>query len=312
MYKKIFSIFILVLCVSQMESFAEDHFFESKLDTHEIEVGKATYLRLRFHGAQDLSKPDLKEPDGLNVRYVGPSRRMILRNGERKESVEHVFQLIALEAGEYAIGPFTVSYEEKEYLAEALELIVNEKAPKEELEFADEPSEAENERKPYVSEKAFLQLELNRRTFYASDQIEVVIKLYVSDVVLDKIEYPTIEHEGFKAGRMQKRPRTREVINDEVYTVLAFSIDLKAEKEGEYMIGPASLNCNMLVPEEKRSGLSFFGTRFFDDIFLRDSFKSYPIKLETFEMPVKILPRSEKKRYELFEGKMAYLSRIFY
>ncbi|MCK5451762.1 MAG: BatD family protein, partial [Candidatus Omnitrophica bacterium] len=84
------------------------------------------------------------------------------------------------------------------------------------------------------------------------------------------------------------------------YSALVFNQSLFAIKEGNYVIGPAQLNCNLMVKKETPNRVSRFSI---DGFFSgRFGYRSYPVALESNEIPVTILPFPSEGKPLGFQG----------
>ena len=298
---------ILLSCFAAGAAAAQPR-VEASLEQSRAAVGEPIYLYISFKGAQDVDRPEIRSVDGLKIKYVGPTSEVSVVNGVVSRSVTYSYLILPLKAGKYELGPYSVGHQGRTYSTNPLILVVSGSAP---APGGSAPAysprgAAEPEPEPYQSDKVFLAMDIGSREMYINEVVPVTIKVYVHDMGLRDIEFPSFSHEGFSVGEFQNPERRSEVLRGVRYEVLVFHQDLFGIKEGDYVLGPARLNCKMVVRRQPagRFRSSLFGITFGDDDFMNSRFgvKTYPIELESNEIPVTILPFPEKGRPEDFQG----------
>ncbi len=272
-----------------------------------MSAGNPVYLYLTFYGGQDVKEPKVPPVEGLQIRYVGPSTKISVINGRASRLITHTYLLISLKSGEYNIGPFFAEYHGQMYKADAVTLTVN-GAPavsSRQGSVVTVPSARDvPQADPYVSDRIFLVMEVDRRKVYINEIVPVTIKVYVNRMALRDIEYPSFSHEGFSAEEFAEPERRQEILRGIRYDMLIFRQNLFGIKEGDYILGPAKLQCKMVVRKESSRRSSIFGASVFDDDFFssRFGYRAYPIEVESDEIPVSILAFPEEGRPEDFQG----------
>jgi hypothetical protein len=311
--KKILLSLLVIGLVFISSSWADDTRFELTLERNSVSVGNPLYLYLTFYGAQKVTKPDVPDIKGLQIQYVGPSTKVQVINGQVSQSITYTYLILPLKKGEYKLGPFTTQFGRMPYKTDEVTLVVNDVPGLGTSGGGTSSSPApapitrgapDQETIPYKDDRVFLTMDIEKTTVYVNEEIPVVIKLYVHNAGLREIEFPTFPHEGFSTGEYNEPIRRSEVRRGLSYEVLMFRMKLYAIKEGEYMLGPATLNCKMVTHKQVRRRSSFFGRSVFDDDFFSKRFGQnvYPITLESNEIPMKILPFPSKGRPADFQG----------
>ncbi|MBD3426492.1 MAG: hypothetical protein GF409_04615 [Candidatus Omnitrophica bacterium] len=307
-------IYILVFWMAaSANSWAEDYSYEAELEKNNVSVGNPIYLYLTFRGSQKVDRPSISKIDGLQVQYVGPSTKIQVINGQVSRSITHTYLLLPLKKGEYTLGPFVANVGGVDYSTGAVTLsardvpgpvtpggggIAPAPSARQSNPAREEPSAA------YQDDRVFLTMDVEKQSVYVNEEIPLVIKLYVSNAGLREIQYPTFPHEGFSTGEYSEPIRRSEVKRGVSYEVLMFRMNLYAIKEGDYVLGPARLNCKMVTQKKTRRRASFFGRSIFDDDFFTSRFgvNTFPIELESNEIPMTILPFPEKGKPTDFQG----------
>ena len=287
---------------------------KASLEMNNVSVGEPLYLYVTFTGAQDIDRPETPLIDGLKVKYVGPAAEMSVVNGVVSQSITFNFLIIPLKPGVYDIGPFQVEHSGQVYRVNAQKLIVSGTPGRpggvSGSSYSSAPGAASlstsqartSQQTPYIGDKIFLKMQLEKTRLYINEEVTLIIKLYVSETGLRDIEYPSYHHEGFSAGEFTKPERLRDTFRGMRYDVLEFRQTLFGIKEGDYVLGPAKLNCKMVVRDGSSRRTSIFGVSVFMDDPIGQGYKTYPIELESDEIPVTILPFPKKDKPSNFQG----------
>lgn len=148
-------------------------------------------------------------------------------------------------------------------------------------------------------------MDVPKNRVYVGEIMPLTIKLLGTGVSIKDIEYPTYQHDGFSAGDFPEPDKGREMFRGMDYNTLVFSQDIAAVNEGDYTLGPAKLNCTMLVRREAPRRSSGFGRSIFDDDFFSSSlrgYQEYPIQLSSEALKITVLPLPIEGRPEDFLG----------
>lgn len=306
---------------------AAERRLEATLEMQRVAVGNPVYLNVVFHGAQDVDRPEIQPVNGLQIKYVGPSTRVSVVNGRVSQSVSHNFLIMPLKEGDYEFGPFRVQYQGDVYVAPPVHLIVEggsayRSAPSSQPR-AQGPSPQSQaasqapmpgggpvppddvQRKAYQSDRVFLTMVVPKRKVYVNEAVPIVIKLYGTGVGLKDIEYPAYGHDGFSTGDFPEPEKGQELYHGVDYNTLIFKQEMFGVKEGQYTLGPAKMNCTMLIRQERARRSSAFGRSIFDDDFFGSvlrTVKEYPIELSSDEIQMTVLPLPEVGKPEGFQG----------
>lgn len=287
---------------------------EASLESTTTEVGEPVYLYLTFSGASNVPEPTIPDVPGLKIKRIGSSTEMSVVQGVVTQSITYTYLVIPGKSGHFDVGPFFVQYGGREYRAIPVPLLVGQGpvsqstprtrvSPQTPATPAPQPQFSSTDKSSYRSDRLFLTMDIEKRIIYINEMVPVTIKLYVEGMGLKDIEYPAYSHEGFSAGEFTKPERKREALRGMRYDVLEFRQDLFGIKEGDYVLGPATLSCKMLTRKQssgRRS--SIFGVSVFIDDPFSTGFQSYPVELESNEIPVTILPFPSKGKPRNFKG----------
>ena len=298
-------------------SLADNERLEAELERNRVTVGNPVYLNIVFHGSQNVARPDMPEVDGLRIKYVGPATQVFVNNRQVSQAITHSYLVIPLKDGDFKIGPFFVEYRGETFSAAAVILSVNDGSSVYGIGQAASSGQAPSpvpsgqqsqdvaERKPYSGDKIILVASVPRREVYINEVVKLSVKLYVDNMGLQEIEYPAFPLAGFSADKWGEPEKTQERYMDSSYNVLVFEREIFGIKEGEYVLGPASLGCKAVVPRTTRRRSSMFGRSIFDDDFFSNMFtrnEVYPVELESEVIRIKVLPFPEVGKPSDFQG----------
>jgi len=312
--KKFILISILNLAFYAIPCFASDIQFEATVDRNRIALGEALRLNLSFYGTQDISAPSIDKIDGFDVRYAGPSTMVSILNGVVTSSVTHGYTLVPLKTGTFTIGPFSVEIQGKTLKSRPITVEVvstgSAAQPSAPSGRALEGVDSSNISQDELKDRIFLILSVGKRKAYLNEIIPLTVKLYVNRLGVRDIQFPVIETNDFSIEKFGQPRQYREELGGVLYDVIEFSADMFAIKPGEFTVGPAKLNCNLVVQRQARarrhSSLDddFFSGFFNDDIFndFFGRYETYPLELKSTELPITVMPLPQEGRPECFDG----------
>jgi len=290
---------------------AGDVQFEVTVDRNKIALGEALQLNLSFHGTQNVPAPTIGTIDGFDARYLGPSTMVSIVNGVVTSSITHVYTLVSLKTGTFTIGPFSVDVHGKTLTSRPITIEVASspsggQLPRQRTQA--EPSAATISAEE-LKDRIFLILSVGKRKAYLNEIVPLTVKLYVNRLGLRDIQFPVIETNDFSIEKFGQPKQYREELGGVLYDVIEFTTDMFAIKPGEFALGPAKLNCNLVVrrqTQRRRSPFDddFFSGFFHDDIFddFFGRYEAYPLELTSTELPVTVLPLPREGKPDGFDG----------
>lgn len=142
-------------------------------------AGQTGTYKLIVHGTQTRPQGNFNAPEGLTLRQLGPSRQVIMRNGDVSVTVEYVFSVRASEPGEYTIPVYSVSIGSKTYTV-----------PSKTLTVTDAPTNDPATRTD--GEGLWLDFDVPPGNLYVGQAIPISIHLYASARYGDRREPPTL------------------------------------------------------------------------------------------------------------------------
>ena len=308
MKNKIFKNFIFLIIVLLFEFWvfnsicaASDIIFEASVDKNKISFGRSFKLSLIFHNTQDAPKPELPQIKNVRVRYAGPSALMSIVNGKTTKSITYNYMITPLKSGILSLGPFSVSYEGKNYTSGQVTVEVVRGPVAEKKQAPQTPGKIKME----LENRIFVVMEIEKEKLYLNEVVPLTIKLYVNRLSLREIQYPQFEHEGFSVGEFEKPRQYTQGLNGIPYDVVEFKTYIFAIKPGELTLGPSELECNLIISKQRATRRSsifddFFGGDAFDDFF--GKYETYPLGLESKEIFVTVVPLPKEGQPENFSG----------
>ena len=300
---------LLLLVVLDGAVLASDIQFEATVDRKTVSLGESLQLSLSFHGVQNVSPPDLGEIDGFQVQYLGPSTRMSIVNGKVSTSITHIYTLIPLKTGSFEVGPFSVVLNGKTFTSQALRIQVLSGAapPKRGTQGPGVSQKAIREEQ--LKDRIFLRIEPGKLQPYVNESVPLSIKLYINRLAVRDIQYPKFEHEGFSIKEFGQPKQYRQAIGGIVYNVIEFNTSMFAVRPGELTLGPAKIDCNLVVrKKQSRRRTPFdddffgniFGKNVFDDFFGR--YKTYPFQATSPALTVHVQSLPDEGKPANFKG----------
>src|SRR5262245_66530271 len=106
------SVLVLVALAAALPARAEVS-VRARLDRPRVTVGEAADLSIEVQGTQNTAAPTVPAPDGLILRYAGPSTQISIINGQMSAAVTHHFSVTPQRPGTFTIGPLSVRSEER-------------------------------------------------------------------------------------------------------------------------------------------------------------------------------------------------------
>jgi BatD DUF11 like domain len=281
--------------------FAKDINFEATVDRNKVGLGQPLQLNLTFDGTQNMPALELPAIEGFQARYLGPSTRMSIINGQASSSITHIYTLLPTKVGTFKIGPFKFEHNGDTYNSNPISLEVAEKATQPEDQST---QEGQLETKD-LSDRIFLIMQVKKNKVYLNEVMPVTIKLCVNRLGVRDIQYPQFSHDGFSVGEFEKPRQYQDVIGGVNYDIIEFDANIFGLRPGEFRLGPANLQCNLIVKKQNRRQASssfedFFDSDVFDNFF--GGYQTYPLSLKSADFPITVLALPEENKPSSFSG----------
>src|SRR5262249_21398201 len=200
----------------------------------QIAVGDVAELDVAIDGADNAAAPELPAIDGLSVRYVGPSTQVSFVNGQVSRSVTHRFSISASRPGAFTIGPVAVVVAGTRYEAAAITLNVASAGA------AGRAAPGA----PSAGDQLRLVLAAGKTDVYLHERIPLRLELWVGNVRVSDLQYPTIPGDGVAIEKLPEEPVQR---REGAFQVLSFTTSLTPLRAGTLTVGPATMNVELVV-----------------------------------------------------------------
>jgi hypothetical protein len=292
---KSFSLFIFIVLLTG-KLFAQDVQVQAEVDRNTVTLGDAIQFTLTLQGTQNLDPVQFPQIDGFDTRYLGPSRRISIVNGQYSSSVSFIYSLLATKVGKFNIPPFKVTVDQKELVTNpiSVEVVDSDHALP-----TNQPAAAGQEIN--LKDRIFLELRVPKSDVYVNEKVPVKIILYVSNVSVSDIQYPQLETIGFTTSNYERPQQSRQNINGVPFDVVEFDTAIYPTRTGEIKLGPAKLECSIMVSSgQGNRSAGMFDDDFFNSFFDRAQRRPITISSKELTLNVKELPADEKP--ENFSG----------
>ncbi len=293
---------VLALLVVSSPLFAEDITVEATVNATTVELGSALQLTVTVNGATDGVPPvQLPKIDGLEVRYLGPSTKISIINGKMSRSTGMMFTVIPLKSGQFQIPAITMTINAKDYTTQPIAISVANSGSVN----PGSPIKGDKDSPAALQDKIFIVLGTPKKEAYLNEPIPLVIKLFINDLAVKNVQYPTFEHEGFTSEDFGEPRRGQQTLGGIAYQIMEFRTFIYPTRTGDLTLGPAKLGANILIKNSRRESMpSQFGDIFNDDFFdgFLGQYETKTIQLESANIGIKVLPLPEEGKPSDFSG----------
>ena len=249
--------------------FADDISVEAAVDRKTVPIGGAIKLAVTVNGTQSVAQRTLPDIQGFQTHYGGSSTRVSVVNGKMSASVIYAYSLIPLKVGKFTISPISLTFEGKEYQTAPIDVeIVNSNDASREEELDD-----------YIH----LTLAAGKNSVYLNEGLPITITLYYRQVDVRDIAYPTLPTNAFSKRNFEKPVQRRENIDGVLFNVVQFQTIVNPVSVGQVTLGPAELECHLVVEDRSQRERSFFDHDFFGGP------RTHPIVLKSDTIAVTVL-----------------------
>ncbi|MBF0478646.1 MAG: protein BatD [Candidatus Omnitrophica bacterium] len=285
MNKKITILFFLIVLGIGQLAFAEIKFF-AEVDRTTVGLDSAIQLSLTVNGAQNATPVEVKAIDGFDVKYVGPSRRVSIVNGQYSSSITFNYALYPKKVGVFTIPALTADADGKQF--SSIPIKVNVQATS-----AAKPADGGQVKN--LEDKIFLAQRFEKNEVYVGEKVKIQIGLFVADLKVGDIEYPKLDAAGINFEDYLEPKQGQQVINGVRYNVVVFERYFYPKKSGTIIFKPATTTCQILIAKSSSNNLQNQFGDVFDQNFMNDFFNlqdKRPITLNSgiINLTVKDLP----------------------
>lgn len=291
---------IVFVFVFFSSAWAEDITFQATVDTTTVELGTSVQLMLTLNGTDQAPPQTIPKVDGLDIRLLGPSTQVSIVDGRMSRSSSMIFSVIPLRTGDFQIPAIVIHLQGKDYSTQPITLKVVSSGT-----LTPQGSAGANSSVSGLQDKIFIVMGTGKKEVYLNEPVPLTIKLFVNDLQVKNIQYPSFEHDGFNVDAFSEPKRYNQVLGGVAYHVIEFKTFIYPTRVGDLTIGPAKLDANLLIKSSRRKSDPFarFGGIFDDDAFdLLGAFDIKTITLESADLAIKVLPLPEAGKTADFSG----------
>ena len=267
-----FAISIIVSLALASSAIAEDLSVSASVDTDNVSVGGSLTFTIHIAGTQTLSAPRLPNISGFRSQYVGPNTQLSIVNGQTSVSIDHRYNLRAVQMGQFTIPSIEIRHRSKIYQTDPIKVQVV-------------AGSGSTQKKAMTSEelKGYIRLDIltNKKTAYVNEGIPLIIRFYVrSGVQIQEFSRrPKLPSAGFSVLPIGNPTQRRTTINGIRFAIVDFSTIVYPVRSGELTLGPAEMDCRAIV----RSSRTRRGARY-----------DLNVKSEPYMITVKPLPTANQ------------------
>ena len=228
---------------------------EFDIQPRALKVGETTTLRITIRGENQAPAPNLPALKGFELAGTSSQQSFSIGPGGRESSVSHLYQLVAMEAGTFQVGPFAYQWEGRNYTLGPLSLTV----------VAGEAgtSPADGQQADFL----FATLSATSTNPFVQQPIQLELALYWRELNIDReVALNGFDSTGLRLGGWQELPVTREVVREKVFEVRRFRCQAIPLTAGSFNLAP-QLRVQILVRQSRSRTDPFFGSGALDDMF---------------------------------------------
>lgn len=253
---------------------------EASVDRRTVGVGEMLTLTIAVYGANRISEPDLSVIKGFQVIGSSSSTNVSIVNMRMSRSLNLQYTLVALEEGEYLLGPFTVKAGTEAYDTEPIKVAVTKGQVS-----TQQPTARGQGQQQAGEDPVLLRASVDRRRAYVGQQVTHTLKLAYRS--LDDTQYIPPEHTGFWFEDLGQSGPAIETIDGIRYYVITKRTAFFPISSGKFTIGEAGVQYVVggFDPFSRdpfgvfgRRGLGSFGSQ-------QGVAKTEPIDIEVLPLP---------------------------
>ncbi len=280
---------LFALTVATSNAQTADISVRATLNRPTVQVGQVAELTVQINGAQNAPAPALTAPDGVSIRYAGPSTQVSIVNGQTSASVSHHFTVTATKPGTYTIGPISVDVNGKSYEAGSVTLAAGAAPP---------PPARGQAAAAGGSQQLRIEFSAPKTEVYLHERLPLSVKLIVGNVRVSDLQYPTIPGDGFELEKFSEPTQHQEQTAQGALQVVDLQTTLTPLRSGSLTIGPAKMTMNVITP--RRGGSA---NPFFEQFFGNDPFGARkPVELQSERLTLTVLPLPDAGKPADFSG----------
>ncbi len=259
-----------------------------------IRVGEPAELRFTIRNADNPPAPPITPINGLQINgpSVGTSFNSSIVNGRLTTDRATIFtyQVIALKADQYPIGPYTYQAGNQSVTVPAITLKALSSRS------VDSPGQVQD---PNQQPALFARLATDKHTLYNQEVFDLFIEIfYRGDINVGReINLLNMPSSGLSLQPFEEVNPSREVVNNEIFEVRRFRCKANALTAGSFTLQP-TLRVPLIV-QRQQDRRGFFGDPFGDFFGGR---QTQPVDITTEPLTLDIQSIPEQGRPAAFSG----------
>jgi hypothetical protein len=301
--KKFILSFVMLLATGSLVS-ADAITFEAAVNSPRISLDEVLQLTLTVTGVNDNLDPiSLPVLDGFSAKYLGPSTRISIINGDYHSQKSFVYNLFPNKVGRFQIPPITATLSGQAYTTKPIDVEVFQntaqaQAPSQPSDQNGAPSDES------LKDKIVVIASVDKTDVYLNGQIPLTVKLLYRDVPVRSIQYPQFDKTGIVVDDYEKPQEGSLLVNGVKYDGVEFKTNIYPNHLGDLTVGPVQIQGNVLYKTHQESPFNQennpFGAEIFNNFF--DSYAARPITVASQPIQLHVLPLPEHNRPADFSG----------
>lgn len=271
-------------------AWAQDIYFHAEVSRSKVALGDQVLLTLTTEGTQDVPMIDLPRLEDVDVEFRGPSTRISVVNGRYSSSKSFTYSLFPRKVGSFTIPAVRVEIAGKTYTSDPIPIDVVASGASQGSGGLGEKSISN------MDEKIFLVLKVPKKEVYLNEKLPVKVMLFITGLEVSEIRFPEFGQAGLEVEKFAQPSQYQQVINGIRYHIVEFDTNIYPTRAGEVALGPATVDCNIIIRSSSgRSSLGrpqgLFDDDFFDSFFDRAEKRPYRVTSAGERLSVRDLPQ---------------------
>jgi len=268
---------------SPAAAIAQNISVEATVNTNKVALGSALNFSIAINGTQNVSDLNLPDIDGFDKKYLGPSRSISIVNNTYSSSISFNYSLLPLRTGQLVIPSYQLVIEGQTFKTAEIS-----------VEVVDSQTGVSSENVTELNDKIFIQVQVSKNELYINEPLAIKVFMYSAGLSIRDIQYPRIESIGFIDEPFGQPKQYQQVLEGKRYDIIEFSKVVYPTRTGQLTIGPAQLDCNIVVRSQGQSS-SLFEDDFFNAFFDRGekrpaTLTSQPVTVNVIDLPAEGKP----------------------
>ena len=277
--------------------------FDATVSSSKISLNEVLQLTLTVSGLKDNLAPiTLPVVNGFSAKYLGPSTRVSIVNGDYHSERSFIYELFPNKAGHFQIPPISATIAGQTYVTKPIDVEVLESSANSQSSGA--PGQNQALSAESLKDKILIMVLLDRTEVYLNQRIPLSIKLLVNGVPMRDIQYPQFEKQGLTVDDFQKPQQYSQVLNGIKYDVIEFKTYIYPNHLGDAQIGPVQIAGNVVYKSGNGNPFNqennFFGADIFNNFF--DSYVTRPVTVTAQVIPMHVSALPQENRPQDFSG----------